>query len=79
MHELIKRFEGVSDQTGVKFPHFQHVFELVDHTVENSDRDLHGVNFAAHGVLEVGVAHLQRLVHNVMFVRLHLARFKLIN
>ena len=53
----------------------QHLLELGDHSVEDGRRDLTWLNVRREGILDVGVSHLERLVHDVMFVRLHFLPF----
>jgi len=71
MDHLVECFESVSNGLVVYFSDLKYIFELGYHAIKNSNSDLLGVNIASHGVLQVGVSHLERLVHNVMFVGLH--------
>ena len=69
---LIERLKCVSEAPRLQILIDKHLLELADHPVEHSSCDLVGIDLRRERVLDVRVAHLERLVHHVMFVRLHL-------
>jgi len=71
MHEFIQCSKGITNERGVKLLYHKNLSELNHSSVKDSNCNLHGVNLTRHGVLKVWVSHLKRLVHDVMFVRLH--------
>ena len=65
---LVESLEGVANALRLQTFVAEHVLELLDHSVEDGRGDLRGVDVRGEGVLDVGVAHLERLVHHVVFI-----------
>lgn len=68
MDKLVEGLKSVADEFRIKILHFKNVLELGNHAIKDSYRDLHGVNLATHGILQVGVSHFETLMHDVMLV-----------
>ena len=72
VHLLVERLEGVPEPVRLQLLVQEYVLELGDHAIEDVRRDLCRVNLRSELILDVRVAHLKRLVDDVMFVRLHI-------
>jgi len=65
---FVEGFQSISESFWLQLLIQEHVLELGDHSVENGCRDLLWIDLRTERVLDVRVAHLERLVNHVVLV-----------